>query len=209
MNKKQTILEAAARLFSKKGFRETPMTEISRLTGAAEGTIFYHFKNKEELFVAILEDFKNNIIEEFKYYEGQTDNKTGLEMVEGVISFYFHLAGTMEDRFLLLHRHDLYELAEVNPICRGHLEEIFTYFLDLLEQAVSRGQQDGSVRKTDARKMAWIIFSMVDGLVRFNTFRLYEAGTLYNELIQSCRRMLQNPLSLERPKECSISSSLS
>jgi len=209
MKKKDMILEAAARLFSTRGFRETPMTEISRITGAAEGTIFYHFKNKEELFVAILEDFKNSIIEESRNYEGQSGNKTGLEMVEGVISFYFHLAGTMEDRFLLLHRHDLYELAEVNPICRAHLEEIFTYFLDLLEQAVSQGQQDGSVRKTDARKMAWIIFSMVDGLVRFNTFRLYEAGALYNELIQSCRRMLENTHSPERPKECSLSSSLS
>lgn len=195
MNKKNMILEAAARLFSEKGFRETPMTEISRITGAAEGTIFYHFKNKEKLFVAILEDFKKNIIEEFKNYEGQAEFKTGLDMVEGVISFYFRLAGTMEDRFLLLHRHDLYELAEVNPICRGHLEEIFTYFLDLIEQAVSRGQQDGSVRTSDTRKMAWIIFSMVDGLVRFNTFRLYEAGALYNELIESCRRMLQNPIS--------------
>jgi AcrR family transcriptional regulator len=58
MNKRNSILEAAAKLFSEKGFRETPMTEISRITGAAEGTIFYHFKNKEELFVAILEDLK-------------------------------------------------------------------------------------------------------------------------------------------------------
>jgi hypothetical protein len=41
--------------------------------------------------------------------------------------------------------------------------------------------------------MAWIIFSMADGLVRFNTFRLYEAGALYNDLIESCRWMLQNP----------------
>jgi AcrR family transcriptional regulator len=193
MNKKNIILEAAARLFSEKGFRETPMTEISKATGAAEGTIFYHFKNKEELFVAILEDFKKNIIEGFKNYEGQAEFQTGLGMLEGVISFYFQLAATMEDRFLLLHRHDLYELAEVNPIGRGHLEEIFTYFLDIIEQAVSRGQEDGSIRKTDTRKMAWIIFSMVDGLVRFNTFRLYEAGALYNELIESCRRMLQNP----------------
>jgi AcrR family transcriptional regulator len=195
MNKKQTILEASARLFSERGFRETPMAEISKVTGAAEGTIFYHFKNKEELFVAILEDFKKSIIEEFRNYEGQVEFKTGMGMLEGVISFYFHLAGTMEDRFLLLHRHDLYELAEENPVCRAHLEEIFTYFLDLIEQAVSRGQRDGSVREADARKMAWIIFSMVDGLVRFNTFRLYEASALYNDLIDSCRRMLQNPVS--------------
>jgi AcrR family transcriptional regulator len=195
MNKKDIILEAATRLFSEKGFKETPMAEISKITGAAEGTIFYHFKNKEQLFVAILEDFKNNIIEEFKHYEAQAEFKTGMEMLEGIVSFYFRLAGTMEDRFLLLHRHDLYELAEVNPVCRGHLEEIFTYFLDLIEQAVTRGREDGSVRKADPRKMAWIIFSMVDGLVRFNTFRLYEAGALYSELIESCRRMLQNPVS--------------
>ena len=52
-------------------------------------------------------------------------------------------------------------------------------------------------RKTDAseeqirRKSAWIIFAMIDGLVRFNTFSLYEAGTLYDELLGLCRRMLQ------------------
>jgi AcrR family transcriptional regulator len=197
MNKKSIILEAATRLFSEKGFRETPMAEISKATGAAEGTIFYHFKNKEELFVSILEDFKKSIIEEFKHYGDQVEFRTGLDMLEGVVSFYFHLAATMEDRFLLLHRHDLYELAQVNPICRGHLEEIFTSVLDIIEQSISRGQKDGSIRKTDTRKMAWIIFSMVDGLVRFNTFRLYEAGALYNELIESCRRMLQNSLALK------------
>ena len=195
MNKKVLILAAATKLFSEKGFRETSMAEISKVTGAAEGTIFYHFKNKEELFVSILEDFKKKIIDEFKHYEGQAEFATGMGMLEGVISFYFHLAATMEDRFLLLHRHDLYELAEVNPVCRRHLEEVFTYFLDIIEQAVSRGQEDGSIRRTDTKKMAWIIFSMVDGLVRFNTFRLYEAGALYNELIESCRRMLQNPVS--------------
>jgi len=32
---------------------------------------------------------------------------------------------------------------------------------------------------------------MIDGLVRFNTFNLYEAGTLYDELLGLCRRMLQ------------------
>jgi AcrR family transcriptional regulator len=100
MNKRNSILEAAAKLFSEKGFRETPMTEISRITGAAEGTIFYHFKNKEELFVAILEDLKKHIIEEFKSYTSRAEFKTGLDMMEGVISFYVSLAGTMEDRIV-------------------------------------------------------------------------------------------------------------
>ncbi len=43
-----------------------------------------------------------------------------------------------------------------------------------------------------ARKIALIIYSMVDGLVRFKTYNLYDAGVLYDEVIESCRRMLKN-----------------
>jgi hypothetical protein len=32
---------------------------------------------------------------------------------------------------------------------------------------------------------------MVDGLVRFKNDNLYDAGALFNELLRTCRRMLQ------------------
>jgi AcrR family transcriptional regulator len=200
MSRKDSILQAATILFAEKGFKQASMSELCKMTGVAEGTIFYHFKNKEELFVAILEDLKRDIIDAFHRQAGQTEFKNGLEMLEGVITFYLQLAGKMEDRFLLLHRHDLYELAEVNAVCRTHLEEIYTYFLDLVEDAIERGQADGTIRKAHTKKMAWIVFSMVDGLVRCNTFRLYEAGALYSELMDSCRKMLQNTNETERAK---------
>ena len=38
--------------FSTKGFREASMNEFSIMTGVARGTLFYHFKNKEGLFLA-------------------------------------------------------------------------------------------------------------------------------------------------------------
>lgn len=192
MSKKSIILGTAARLFSKKGFRETSMAELSKLTGAAEGTIFYHFKNKEDLFVAILEELRGDITREFNEYFQENNFKTGLDMMEGAVSFYMYLAGKMEDRFLLLHRHDPYELAQANPVCRGHLEAIYNCFVNILEQAILCGQQDGSIDNIPARKMALIIFSMIDGLVRFNTYSLYDAGALYKDLIKACRRILQN-----------------
>jgi hypothetical protein len=43
-----------------------------------------------------------------------------------------------------------------------------------------------------ARKTALIVFTMVDGLVRFKLYNLYDAGALFNELMASCRRMLEN-----------------
>jgi hypothetical protein len=41
-----------------------------------------------------------------------------------------------------------------------------------------------------ARKHAFIVFASVDGLVRLKTFNLYQAETLYSELIAACLRML-------------------
>jgi AcrR family transcriptional regulator len=179
-------------LFSEKGFKDTSMIDLSKLTGAAEGTIFYHFKNKEDLFLATLENVKNGIIEQFERYFEETTFETGLHMMEGAILFYLYLAGAMGDQFLLLHRHDAYEIAKENPTCREHLEVIYNCLLDIFERAILRGQQDGSIRSVSPRKTALLILSMVDGLVRFNTYNLYHAGSLYEQLKDLCRRMLQN-----------------
>lgn len=192
MSKKKVILQAATRLFSEKGFKDTSMADLAKVTGAAQGTIFYHFNTKEELFLSILEELKGNIIEEFERYFAERKFKNGLDMMEGAISFYLYLAGAMEDRFLLLHRHDAYELAQVNSICKGHLEGIYNCLLDIFERAILLGQNDGSIRDMPARKTALIIFTMVDGLVRFNTYNLYDAGALYNDLIESCRKILES-----------------
>ena len=191
MSKKEAILQAATYLFSRKGFKDTRMVELSALTGAAEGTIFYHFKNKEELFLSILEKFKKDITDQFELYIRTYEFKNGLVMVEKVTAFYLDLAGTMEERFLLLHRHDAYELAEANPVCRSYLNAIYTCLLNIFERAVVRGQKDGSIRDIPPKKAALIILSMVDGLVRLNTYNLYHADALYGELIESVRRMLQ------------------
>jgi hypothetical protein len=64
--------------------------------------------------------------------------------------------------------------------------------VDIFEQAILAGQADGTIAPLPARKTAMIVFSMVDGLVRFNLYHLYDAGALFNELIASCRRMLEN-----------------
>ena len=192
MQKKEAILNIATRLFSEKGFKETPISEISRLTGVAEGTIFYHFKNKEELFVVILKEFRDSIIQEFQRYTEEKNFENGLKMVEDVIWFYLHIASSMEDRFLLLHRHYAYELSQSNPKCREYLEAIYNCLADIFERAILLGQQDGSItEEIQARKSALIIFAMVDALVRFNTYNLYDAGALYVEAINICHRFLE------------------
>ncbi|MGD9973116.1 MAG: TetR/AcrR family transcriptional regulator [Desulfatirhabdiaceae bacterium] len=190
MNKKDSILQAATYLFSRKGFKDTSMAELSRMTGAAEGTIFYHFKNKQEIFLTILKNLKEDILPEFERYKGEKSFKTGLDMMEETVSFYLYVAGLKEDLFSILHQRYPYELAETNPECREILEAIYNCFVDIFETAIRAGQEDGSIGDLPARKSALILFSMVDSLVRFRMYNLYDVGALYNEMIASCRRML-------------------
>jgi hypothetical protein len=79
----------------------------------------------------------------------------------------------------------------LNPTCRQHLEAIYTCFVELFEKAIRQGRSDGSIAPVSARKNALLVFAMVDGVVKFNTYNLYEAGALFDELLEACRRMLQ------------------
>jgi hypothetical protein len=81
-------------------------------------------------------------------------------------------------------------MAETNPICREYLESIYNCLLDIFEKGITIGQEDGSIRNVPTRHTAMILFSMVDGIVRYNTYGLYDAGALYKQLMASCRNML-------------------
>lgn len=193
MTRKDAILNAATLFFAEKGFKDTSMSELSKATGVAEGTIFYHFKNKADLFNSVLAGLKEEILGEFDRYFQEHEYDTGLEMMEGAIACYMGLAASMEDRFLIIHRHDAYELAKENTACREHLEAIYNCFIDIFERAIRAGQKDGSIGEVSAKNAALIVLAMADGLVRLNTYGLYHGSALCGELMAMVRGMLKKP----------------
>jgi len=76
--RRKAILQAALKSFSTKGFTETTMEDIKRLSGASTGSIYHHFENKEMLAQAL-------------YLEGRSDlnaallaSITGMHPREGI-----------------------------------------------------------------------------------------------------------------------------
>jgi AcrR family transcriptional regulator len=191
-SKKKAILSMATVLFANKGFTNTSMTEVAGMANIAGATIFYHYKTKEDLFISVLENVKTGIVQEFSLYFQEEKFHSGLDMLLGAVSFHLHLAAMKKEWFLLLHRHYTYELAAVNPLCRKYLEDIYTCLVDIFEKALTLGQLDGSVCGIPTRKTALIILAMVDGIIHLENNNLYNAGALYSELIESCRRMVLN-----------------
>jgi TetR/AcrR family transcriptional regulator, fatty acid metabolism regulator protein len=190
MSKKKAIVAAATRQFSGHGFRNTSMNTLAKAAGVASSTIFHHFENKEALFLTVLESAKEAIVQNLSRELARHPCDDGLSLVVATISAYLHVAGVLEDEFRLLQHHFPYELADQNSHCRSLLEAIYTELLDRFEAGIRKGQADGSVRRVPSRNLALILFSTVDGLVRFHTYRLYDAGALYQDLMQTCHQLL-------------------
>jgi AcrR family transcriptional regulator len=190
-SKRAAILDAATWLFSTKGFREASTTEVARLTGSADGTIFYHFESKEKLFLAVLEEVRATIENAFAEFLPTTEGISGIDALEGVVTFYLDLAAENEAQFMLLHRHHAYDLARVNDECRMLLEAIYDQIIRAFEHAIQRGQEDGSMGRLPVHKTALLVYMMIDGLVRLKHYGLYEAGSLFADFMAGCRRLVQ------------------
>lgn len=55
-NRRRAVLRGAARLFRRKGFDATSTRDIAAAAGMQSGSPFYHFKSKQALLFAVMED---------------------------------------------------------------------------------------------------------------------------------------------------------
>jgi len=54
-NRREELLRASAKLFREKGFDGTTIRDISSAAGMHSGSPFYHFKTKQDILVAVME----------------------------------------------------------------------------------------------------------------------------------------------------------
>lgn len=55
-NRRQAVLNAAARLFCAQGYEAASMRDIAKDAGMLAGSMYYHFASKEELLIAVHEE---------------------------------------------------------------------------------------------------------------------------------------------------------
>jgi len=60
-NRTRTILQSAERLFCENGYPNTKMQDIAREAEIAVGTVYFHFRNKEDLLLQLMDDIAFNV----------------------------------------------------------------------------------------------------------------------------------------------------
>lgn len=71
--RKNEILDVAGRLFGEQGYDATSTNDILKEIGIARGTLYYHFKSKEEILDAMIDRMTEQILEKAKSIVKQTE----------------------------------------------------------------------------------------------------------------------------------------
>src|SRR6516165_5804473 len=65
---RQTILDAAYVQFRRRGYTRVSLDEISAAAGVTKRTLYYHFRSKDDLLKAVLEDQHKLAVAAFKTF---------------------------------------------------------------------------------------------------------------------------------------------
>lgn len=63
MTTKQIILHEAGELFMERGFQATSTREIAEKAEITQPNLYYHFKTKEDIYIAVLEELSSEVKE--------------------------------------------------------------------------------------------------------------------------------------------------
>ena len=88
-NKRDEILDEAAKLFKRKGFNGTSMQDIASEVGILKGSIYYYFSSKNEIFREVLNNGINPVLIKAEYIMGKdlTPNDKLRELIKNHISY--------------------------------------------------------------------------------------------------------------------------
>lgn len=89
-DKQKNIIEAAMKEFSENGYEKASTNRIVKKAGIGKGTLFYYFKNKEELYQYVLNSCLDNVFTELlnKINTGETDFIERLKQIAKIKALY-------------------------------------------------------------------------------------------------------------------------
>jgi len=91
-NTKKNIIKASFALFLEKGYKELTIKEIMEVTGLSKGAIYHHFKNKEEIYLATLDQYFFALLDPKEMTLGETFS----ENIEIIYHFFSDLFSNIE-----------------------------------------------------------------------------------------------------------------
>jgi TetR/AcrR family transcriptional regulator, fatty acid metabolism regulator protein len=156
-DKPQQIIEAAVRVFARKGYYNSRVSDIAREAGIAAGTIYLYFKTKDDILVTLFRDKMADFVGVLrKAIAGEADADS---KIRRLVSLHFRILEESPDLAEVVQ----VELRQGQKFFRGaSSQEIGAYFA-LIGSVLEEGVAEGRFRSGLPVKVATkILFGAMD-----------------------------------------------
>ena len=185
-SRRQQILDAALRCFSRDGFHNTTTTDIVRESGVSQGTLYLYFATKEDIIVALADDRHQG--EAFVNALAQEEQ----DPVRGLMSLIeLHGQGLNDERRIDGRRVGIQGWSEAlrNERVRTSVVEGTTIVRAAIVRLIQRGQATGQIRpEIDPDGTARVLIATFQGLVLQMTLEgaidLHGCGQVMRDMIR-------------------------
>lgn len=168
MARKQDILSAAEKLFIQNGYQKTTLEDIADSCELSKGTIYLYFKNKEQLFLSILEralvDFNTYLLE---HIESTTNMRADERLSQFAGACLDYVTSLKPESKRILQEAHIYVMHQ--GISNGIIQRINRKFNLLmpehLNSIIKKGIEDGTFRETDSYLVSEAFSLVIRGLM--------------------------------------------
>jgi len=158
---RERLLQAAAREIYRSGFQSASLDGILASAGVTKGALYHHFKNKEALGYAVVEEIispgvRGTWVQPFQNVDDPIDAL--IRAVRGIRVQPKDVCGGCELNNLAQ------EMSPLDAGFRKRLETIFDAWRDAVASVLREGQAHGSVRRdVEPHDAAGLLIAMVEG----------------------------------------------
>jgi len=149
--RKAEILAASIEVFSSQGFHKAGIADIAKQLNIGHGTIYRYFKNKRDIFNAILADLLGQMAEIVMQEPPNTDS---LDEYAGQLQRIADGLLTIFNRDPRLAKIAFYESLGVDPEATESVEHLLSVFAQFTEQYTKNGIDKGFLRATMNTRIA-------------------------------------------------------
>lgn len=140
-DKHQKIIQAAIKVFAKKGFYNARVSDIAKAAKVADGTIYLYFNNKFDILISVFDEEIGKIITQVKTLIDQEDSPR--RMIE--VFALKHLTMLKENKSLA--EIIQMELRQSNKLIKEYRKTRFSEYVDIISTIIRRGQNQNVFRK--------------------------------------------------------------
>jgi len=153
------IIEAAVQEFARRGFAATRLEDVAERAGVTKGTIYFYFKDKEELFKAAARSSLHPALSEIESlsagFEGSAEDFLRLHLNTAYSKLVKNPRAAQIIRLLISEGPQFPELVQF------YYNEIISYGLGILRGLIERGVARREFRRTRAADFPQIVFAPV------------------------------------------------